>query len=220
MKIDVDDKLVPFTKLVNSSKRQVGKTDPEVVTLSALRALVIAAIYGRTGLARSAETVHEDELPAGTNAEQVEGSVVPLLARLLSDHFPHFASRSAITAPAVLAGLGIAVHQTTPWAGPMNALGAEDLYRLLADIQWDPPAPLLGRRRGQSERHRAPQLRRRREGLRQPCRRRDPLPRHRGGAQDPRPVAADLTHSTSPARRSNGLGISNQPCFTLTWSTP
>lgn len=67
----------------------------------------------------------------------MKGSVVPLLARLLSDHFPHFASRSAITAPAVLAGLGIAVHQTTPWADPMNALGAEDLYRLLADNQWD-----------------------------------------------------------------------------------
>ncbi|WP_406423290.1 hypothetical protein OH809_06500 [Streptomyces sp. NBC_00873] len=137
VKVDVDDKLVPFTKLVNASKRQVGKTDPEVVTLSALRALVITAIYGRAGLSRSAETVHEDELPAGTNAEQVEGSVVPTLARLISDHFPHFASRSAITAPAVLAGLGIAVHQTTPWADPMNALGAEDLHRLLADIQWD-----------------------------------------------------------------------------------
>lgn len=37
-KVDGDDKLVPFTKLVNASKRQVGKTDPKVVTLSALRA--------------------------------------------------------------------------------------------------------------------------------------------------------------------------------------
>lgn len=137
VKVEADGKLVPFTKLVNASKRQVGKTDPEVITLSALRALVITAIYGRAGLGRSAETVHEDELPAGANTEQVEGSVVPLLARLISDHFPHFASRSAITAPAVLAGLGIAVHQTTPWADPMNALGVEDLHRLLADIRWD-----------------------------------------------------------------------------------
>lgn len=137
VKVEIDDKVVPFTKLVNASKRQVGKTDPEVITLSALRALVITAIYGRGGLTRSAETVHEDELPAGTDAEQVERGVVPLLAGLISEHFPHFASRSAITAPAVLAGLGIAVHQTTPWADPMNALGADDLHRLLADIQWD-----------------------------------------------------------------------------------
>ncbi|MFC4607085.1 hypothetical protein ACFO9E_04515 [Streptomyces maoxianensis] len=107
------------------------------ITLSALRALVITAIYGRGGLSRSAETVHEDDLPAGTNTAQVEGSVVPTLARLISDHFPHFAWRSASTAPAVLAGLGIAVHQTTPWADPMNTLGAEDLHRLLDDIKWD-----------------------------------------------------------------------------------
>lgn len=137
MKVEVGGKLVPFTRLVNASKRQIGRMDPEVVTLSALRALVICAIYGRPGLSRSAETVHEDELPTGTVAEQVEGTVVPLLARLVSDRFPHFAARTAITAPAVLAGLGVAVHQTTPWADPMNSLSADDVDRLLADIRWD-----------------------------------------------------------------------------------
>ncbi|MFE7358651.1 hypothetical protein ACFU8Q_37585 [Streptomyces sp. NPDC057543] len=69
---------------------------------------MITAIYGRGGLSRSAETVHEDELPAGSSAEQVEQSVVPLLARLIADRSEHFVSRSALTAPAVLAGLGIA----------------------------------------------------------------------------------------------------------------
>ncbi|MBT2526004.1 hypothetical protein J7E91_11270 [Streptomyces sp. ISL-99] len=137
VKVEVDGKLVPFTKLVNASKRQVGKTDAEVVTLSALRALVITAIYGRTGLSRSAETVHEDELPVGASAEQAERTIVPLLARLISEHFSHFASRSALTAPAVLAGLGIAVHHTTPWADPMNAMSADELHRLLSGIQWD-----------------------------------------------------------------------------------
>ncbi|MFI5757596.1 DNA sulfur modification protein DndB [Streptomyces sp. NPDC051569] len=99
VKVDIDGELVPVTKLVNAIKRQVGKADPEVITLSALRSLVITAIYGRSGLSRSAETVHEEELPAGTNTEQVEGSVVPLPARLISAPFPHFASRSAITPP-------------------------------------------------------------------------------------------------------------------------
>ncbi|WP_328718455.1 hypothetical protein OHT52_02540 [Streptomyces sp. NBC_00247] len=137
VKVEVDGRLVPFTRFVNASKRQVGMNDPEVITLSALRALVITTIYGRSGLTRSAETVHEDELPAGTDAGQVENGVVPTLSRLISDFHPHFAARSAITAPAVLAGLGIAVHRTTPWADPMGALGVEDLYRLLADIHWD-----------------------------------------------------------------------------------
>ncbi|MFE8010532.1 hypothetical protein [Streptomyces sp. NPDC057418] len=137
VKVHVDGKLVPFTKLVNASKRQVGKSDPEVITLSALRALVITAVYGRAGLSRSAETVQEDELPTGTDAAQVEGYVVPLLARLISEHSSHFVSRSPLTAPAVLAGLGIAAHHTTPWADPANALSTEALQRLLAEVRWE-----------------------------------------------------------------------------------
>ncbi|MFE6698415.1 DNA sulfur modification protein DndB [Streptomyces sp. NPDC057718] len=137
VKIEIDGTVVPFAKLVNASKRQVGKTDPEVITLSALRALVITAIYGRGGLSRSAETVHEDELPAGTNAQQVEQCVVQALAGLISDHSSHFIARSALTAPAVLAGLGIAVHHTMPWAEPSNALGADQLSRLLSGIRWE-----------------------------------------------------------------------------------
>ncbi|MFD3788411.1 hypothetical protein [Streptomyces cyaneofuscatus] len=103
----------------------MGKTDPEVITLSALRALVITTIYGRGGFSRSAETVHEDELPAGADAQQVEACVLPLLADLISGRSAHFLARSALTALAVLAGLGIAVHHTTPWAEPSNALGSD-----------------------------------------------------------------------------------------------
>lgn len=102
--------------------------------MSILRALVITTVYGRGGLSRSAETVHEDELPAETDAQQVEQCVVPLLAGLISGHRAHFIARSALTAPAVLAGLGIAVHHTTPWADPSNALAADQLSRLLSDM--------------------------------------------------------------------------------------
>ncbi|MFE9996866.1 DNA sulfur modification protein DndB [Streptomyces avermitilis] len=137
VKVEVDGKRVPFAQFVNASKRQVSRGDREVITLSALRALVVAAIYGRGGLSRSAETVHEDELPAGTRPEQVEAVVVPLLARLISEHFAHFADRSALTAPAVLAGVGIAVHQVMPWSDPASALSSEDLDRLLAGIRWE-----------------------------------------------------------------------------------
>ncbi|MEE4495352.1 DNA sulfur modification protein DndB [Streptomyces sp. BE230] len=136
VKVDIDGRLVPFTKFVNATKRQVGKAEAEVVTLSAMRALVITAVYGKGGLSRSAETVHEDELPAAATAEQVEQYVVPALARLIAEHAEHFLSRSALTAPAVLAGLGIAVHHTTPWADPSNAMGANELERLLAGIRW------------------------------------------------------------------------------------
>ncbi|MEV6307405.1 DNA sulfur modification protein DndB [Streptomyces sp. NPDC051840] len=137
VKVDIDGRLVPFTKFVNATKRQVGKADPEVVTLSALRALVITSIYGKGGLSRSAETVHEDELPEGTTPEQVERSVVPLLSGLIARNAGHFLSRTALTSPAVLAGLGIAAHHTTAWADPSHAMSADALDQLLADIRWE-----------------------------------------------------------------------------------
>jgi hypothetical protein len=137
VKVELGGKRVPFAQLVNASKRQVSRSDREVLTLSALRALVVTAIYGRGGLTRSAETVHEDELPAGTRPEEVEAVVAPLLAQLISDHFPHLVNRSALTAPAVLAGVGIAVHQVTPWSGSSSAIDVDDLERLLADVHWE-----------------------------------------------------------------------------------
>ncbi|GGV76971.1 DNA sulfur modification protein DndB [Streptomyces thermoviolaceus] len=137
VKVDVDGRCVPFARLVNSSKRQVSASDREVVTLSALRSLVVTALFGRSGLARSAESVYEDELPAGVRPEEAETLVVPVLARLVSEHFPHFARRSAITAPAVLAGLGIAVHHTLPWSDPASRISTEELDQMLAGIRWE-----------------------------------------------------------------------------------
>lgn len=137
VKVEIDGTVVPFSKLVNASKRQVGKTDPEVVTLSALRALVVAAVFGRSGLTLSAETVQEGDLPAGTDSGVVEHTIVPLLAGIITEHLDSFTSRSAITAPAVIAAIGIAAHQTTPWADALDSTSPDDLRRLLAGIRWE-----------------------------------------------------------------------------------
>ncbi|MEV0317867.1 DNA sulfur modification protein DndB [Streptomyces sp. NPDC050658] len=137
VKVEIDGKVVPFSKLVNASKRQVGKTDAEVVTLSALRALVVATVYGRSGLNLSSETIHEDGLPAGTDAGLVERTVVPLLAGIITEHLGSFTSRSAITAPAVIAGLGVAAHQSTPWSDSLGGVNPDELRSLLAGIRWE-----------------------------------------------------------------------------------
>jgi hypothetical protein len=137
VKVDVDGQRVPFARLVIVSKRQVSATDREVVTLSALRALVVTTLYGRGGLQRSAESVHEDELPKGYRSEQVEAAVVPVLAQLITRHAHDFTSRSAITAPAVLAGIGIAAHHAMPWTDSASAFRTDDLVRLLDDIRWE-----------------------------------------------------------------------------------
>ncbi|MFZ3500363.1 hypothetical protein ACODT5_45335 [Streptomyces sp. 5.8] len=115
----------------------MSRTATEVVTLSALRALVVAALYGRPGLGRSSDTVQEADLPSGTDAELVERSLIPLLAGLITENLPHFTARGAITAPAVIAGIGVAAHHTTPWADPMHAMTADELRRLPADIRWE-----------------------------------------------------------------------------------
>ncbi|MFF9132386.1 DNA sulfur modification protein DndB [Streptomyces sp. NPDC014806] len=137
VRVDVDGQRIPFARLVNASKRQVSASDREVVTLSALRALVVTAIYGRNGLQRSAESLHEDELPTGYGPEQVESAVVPILGQLIARHARDFTERSAITAPAVLAGIGIAVHHTMPWSDPASAFRTDDLVRLLDGIHWE-----------------------------------------------------------------------------------
>ncbi|MBB2911251.1 hypothetical protein FHS43_002516 [Streptosporangium becharense] len=137
VKVDHDGKIMPFAKLVQSRKRQLTKTDPELVTLSALRVLVITALHGRAGLALSSTTVHEGDLPDGVTAEQSERRLVPLLSALVARLYPHFAARGAVSAPAVLAGIGIAAHQATGWATSGRPLTEDELTELLDSVRWE-----------------------------------------------------------------------------------
>lgn len=137
VKVEHDGRIIPFSKLVQARKRQLTKTDPELITLSALRVLVITTIYGRGGLEKSSATVRDTDLPDGVSAEQLQRRVVPLLSNLLTQLYPHLAARSAASAPAVLAGIGIAAHQATGLATSGVPLTEADLLHLLADIRWE-----------------------------------------------------------------------------------
>ncbi|OPG14248.1 hypothetical protein B1L11_03760 [Microbispora sp. GKU 823] len=137
VKVEHDGKIASFAKLVQARKRQLTKSDPELVTLSALRVLVITALHGRPGLGLSSATVRESDLPEGVTAEQAEQHLVPLLSTLLTRMYPYFAARSAVSAPAVLAGIGIAAHQTVPWAIVERRLGEEQFFNLLESVRWE-----------------------------------------------------------------------------------
>lgn len=137
VKVEHEGKVVPFANLVQARKRQLTKTDPEVVTLSALRVLVVTALHGRGGLGLSSATVHEGELPDGVSGEQADRELVPLLSQLIAQLYPHFEERDAVSAPAVLAGLGIAAHQATSWALGGTRLNAEELLRLLEPVRFE-----------------------------------------------------------------------------------
>ena len=137
VKVEHGGKLVSFSTFVQARKRQLTKTDPELITLSALRVLVITTIFGRPGLGLSSATVRVNDLPESVTAERIERRVVPLLSTLLAQLYPQLAARSAASAPAVLAGLGIATHQATGWATGGIPLTEGDLLDLLQSIRWE-----------------------------------------------------------------------------------
>ncbi|GAA1899514.1 hypothetical protein GCM10009716_06670 [Streptomyces sodiiphilus] len=137
LEVETDGRRMPFGTLVNTGKRQLTRTDKEVVTLSALRTLIVTTVFGSKGVQYSATHVHEGDLPPGTDADEVEAIVVRLVSRLVGDRFPDFARRSAISAPAVMAGLGVLLHRATPWCDPGHATSYETVERLLADVRWE-----------------------------------------------------------------------------------
>ncbi|MGK5497179.1 DNA sulfur modification protein DndB [Streptomyces sp. URMC 125] len=137
LEVESDGRRTPFGALVNVGKRQLTRTDQEVVTLSALRALIVTTVFGGKGVQYSAANVHEGDLPPGTDAGEVETAVVRLVSRLIADRFPDFARRSAITAPAVMAGLGVLLHRATPWCDPGDAMSYETVEHLLAGVRWE-----------------------------------------------------------------------------------
>ncbi|MER6325272.1 DNA sulfur modification protein DndB [Streptomyces coelicoflavus] len=137
LEVESNGQRLPFGRLVNAGKRQLTKADKEVVTLSALRALIVTTIFGSRGVQYSAASVDEGELPLNTDADEVERVVVRLVSRLIGGHFAHFARRDAITAPAVMAALGILLHRTTPWCDPGRTMSFETAEHLLAQVRWE-----------------------------------------------------------------------------------
>ncbi len=63
--------------------------------------------------------------------------IVRLVSRLIGGRFPDFAGRTAITAPAVMAALGVLLHCATPWCDPGSAMSHEAIEHLLADVRWE-----------------------------------------------------------------------------------
>jgi hypothetical protein len=127
---------VQFSKLVQSRKRQLGKTDPEVITLSGLRALAVTTMLGRNGIQMTSSTVDESDIPDGVKPDEAQDAVVVLVSSMIKDLFPYFAARTAVSTPAVLAGVGVAGHQAMPWASG-DTITPDKFRELLTDIKWD-----------------------------------------------------------------------------------
>ncbi|WP_445282602.1 DNA sulfur modification protein DndB [Streptomyces sp. DSM 118148] len=127
---------VLFSTLVQSRKRQLSASDPEVITLSGLRALIVTTMLGRTGLTLTSSAVTDDDVPDGYTVDDVRTEVTVIVSRAIETLFPYFAARSAVSTPAVLAGLGIALNRAMKWYGE-EGLTDEQVLSLLTGIRWE-----------------------------------------------------------------------------------
>ncbi|MYW05317.1 DNA sulfur modification protein DndB [Streptomyces sp. SID3343] len=134
--VSTDDGDAPLARFVNSSKRQLSVNATEWVTLSAVRSMVVTTMLGKSGIGATSGTVDLDNLPDGLSEQEVTQEVVGALSAIVRTLTDAFETRSAITAPAVLAGLGAAAHRTMPWAEDLLPPHL-DFLGLLSEIHWE-----------------------------------------------------------------------------------
>jgi len=124
----------PFGDYVNSNKRQLGQTDKQWITLSAARSMAILTMYGKPGFDLTSKPV--ESVPPETTYDEAMAEVPALMAMVVREFTGEFAARSAITAPAVLAGIGALLHHATSWTREPK-LSREQVIELLAQVHWD-----------------------------------------------------------------------------------
>jgi DNA-sulfur modification-associated len=132
-----DGKDTGFTKLVNRRKRQLAGSDPEWVTLSAFRSLVVTTLLGSPGIEQTSKSLTEKDLPKGVSLEQAEKEIGTLLGALVREFRGEFASRSALTAPAVMAGVGALAHHTVSWGVVSPAMTRKEFLAVLKQVRWE-----------------------------------------------------------------------------------
>jgi hypothetical protein len=135
--VEVDGRGESLAHYVNGRKRQLAQTDHEWITLSALRSLAVTILLGKPGIEATSGTIDQDDLPSGVDAETALNEVAKIASRLISSFTSEFARRSALTAPAVLAGVGAAAHRTTSWTRDEPRLTTDQLHTLLSQVHWD-----------------------------------------------------------------------------------
>jgi hypothetical protein len=130
----------PFADLIEKRKRQIGKNDREWVTLSAWRGLAVTTIFGTPGIEATSRSLEADALPEDVDLAEATAEAASLMAGIV-DAFPkEFGARTAITAPAVLAGIGALAHLAMPWYTPDEddpaPMTRAELISVLRSVKW------------------------------------------------------------------------------------
>lgn len=127
---------------VNMQRRQLRRTDTDLLTISALRTGVVTTILGTAGLQVGSRPI--PALPSETNREEVESATVEVwtaIAEALEDELqPSRRPFSVVSAPSVLAGIGAVAHHTMPVPPrdeDMTSMSIEQVLDLLDGVVWD-----------------------------------------------------------------------------------
>lgn len=126
---------------VNLQRRQLRARDPELVTISGLRTGVVTTILGLPGLQTGSRPI---DLPEGVDPEALEAEVVDVwsaIVEALEDELQPAKRRDVVvSAPSVLAGLGVVAHHAVsspPRPSDEDSWSVDEVVRLLEDIRWE-----------------------------------------------------------------------------------
>ncbi len=126
------------------TRRSLRRSDSEVLTISALRTGIVTTLLGGEGLQKGARPIGELEAVGGVEpdleavTDAVTESWVETLEILADELEPSRRPESVVSAPVVLAGIGMVLHRTIP-RPPRSTTGSlelEEVLNLLRGINW------------------------------------------------------------------------------------
>jgi DGQHR domain-containing protein len=130
---------------VNLQRRQLRRSDKELMTISGLRTGIVTTILGASGLQIGSRPVD----PSHPNLEGVDPEVLAdavvdmwtaLLEELEQELKPVRRADSVVSAPAILAGLGVLAHHAVPKPPRKEGIAAwsvEQVIDHLRAVNWD-----------------------------------------------------------------------------------
>ncbi|MGW2372962.1 DNA sulfur modification protein DndB [Kitasatospora sp. NPDC001683] len=148
LKVPLDETTVPLSSLILTGKRQVSDKAAEWMTMSVLRTLISTAMLGKAGIHAASTGIEHEDIPADKNNDRpdqavVQREIMETVGAFLVKNAGLFHAKTAITAPAVVAGLGATMNRTMSWSTDPMPEGIT-LDALLENVQWDREAKYWG----------------------------------------------------------------------------
>jgi DNA sulfur modification protein DndB len=126
---------------VHMQRRQLRRSDPELVTISGLRQAVVCTILGEPGIQVGAKPiVLDDAVDLDELADVVVALWDPILEELEDTLKPERRAETVVAAPAFLCGIGVVAHHAMPNGVRRSDVAPwtpEDVVEHLEGVIWE-----------------------------------------------------------------------------------